>query len=184
MLEGKRPPGRRAVVYDTEGYYLGASLAEQLALDGLEVVLLTSLAVVAPLCEHTLERELLCERLAGLGVEMRVSTMVGAIGPDAVTAADAFGRAFELGADGVVLVTQRVSDEALYLELAADPAALDAAGVEALYRIGDCVAPRLLADVIFDGHRLAREIDAPDPAVPLPHLQERVVAAGVGASGR
>ena len=54
-----------------------------------------------------------------------------------------------------------------------DPAALAAAGVEALYRIGDCVAPRLIADAIFDGHRLAREIDSDDPSQPLPYLRER-----------
>ena len=43
----------------------------------------------------------------------------------------------------------------------------------ALYRIGDCVAPRLLAEAVFDGHRLAREIDAADPEVVLPYLRER-----------
>jgi dimethylamine/trimethylamine dehydrogenase len=79
--------------------------------------------------------------------------------------------------DGVVLVTQRLSDDALYHQLAADPAALEAAGIESLYRIGDCVAPRLIADAIFDGHRLAREIDSSDPARPLPYLRERPLMA-------
>jgi hypothetical protein len=31
--------------------------------------------------------------------------------------------------------------------------------VRAVYRIGDCVVPLLIADAVFDGHRLAREID-------------------------
>jgi dimethylamine/trimethylamine dehydrogenase len=65
-------------------------------------------------------------------------------------------------------VTQRVSREALYLALAGDRGPL-----EGVYRVGDCVAPRLIADAIWDGHRLAREIDSPDPAQPLPHLRER-----------
>ena len=52
---------------------------------------------------------------------------------------------------------------------------LEAAGIEALYRIGDCVAPQLIADAIFSGHRLAREIDSADPATPLPYLRERPV---------
>ena len=55
------------------------------------------------------------------------------------------------------------------------------AGIEALYRIGDCVAPRLIADAIFDGHRLAREIDSHDPAEPLPYLRE--VASRAAARG-
>jgi hypothetical protein len=41
-----------------------------------------------------------------------------------------------------------------------------------VYRTGDCVAPRWLVDTVFDGHRLAREIDSPDPAVSLPILRE------------
>jgi len=47
--------------------------------------------------------------------------------------------------------------------------------IEGLYRIGDCVAPQLIADAIFDGHRLAREIDSADPARPLPSRRERAL---------
>jgi dimethylamine/trimethylamine dehydrogenase len=75
--------------------------------------------------------------------------------------------------DAVVLVTMRRSDDALFRELEADPDALADAGVRGLYRIGDCVVPRLIADAVFDGHRLAREIDEPDPATPLPFIRER-----------
>jgi dimethylamine/trimethylamine dehydrogenase len=39
------------------------------------------------------------------------------------------------------------------------------------------VAPQLIADAIFDGHRLAREIDSEKPAVPLPFVRERPVSA-------
>ena len=77
---------------------------------------------------------------------------------------DGVGRPVEIEADATVLVTQRLSDDALYLDLTADPDALAEAGIDAVHRVGDCVAPRLIADAIFDGHRLAREIDAPDPA--------------------
>ena len=45
--------------------------------------------------------------------------------------------------------------------------------MRALYRIGDCEAPRLTADAVFSGHRLAREIDSPDPSIPLPFKRER-----------
>ena len=40
------------------------------------------------------------------------------------------------------------------------------------YAVGDCVAPRLLADCIFDGHRLAMEIEEADPMVPARVLRE------------
>jgi dimethylamine/trimethylamine dehydrogenase len=67
----------------------------------------------------------------------------------------------------------RRSDDALYRALEADPDALASAGIRGLHRIGDCVVPRLIADAIFDGHRLAREIDEANPAVPLPFIRER-----------
>jgi dimethylamine/trimethylamine dehydrogenase len=43
--------------------------------------------------------------------------------------------------------------------------------------VGDCIAPRQIAEVVFDGHRLAREIDEPDPHVPKPYLRERRLVA-------
>jgi dimethylamine/trimethylamine dehydrogenase len=95
-----------------------------------------------------------------------------------VIGTDELGEPFELGADAVVLCTQRVSNEELYLELKRDPAALAANGIEGVYRAGDCVAPRLIADVIFDGHRLGREIDSENPAIPLPYIRERMVLQG------
>lgn len=180
MLEAKRPPGERVVVYDCDGYFLGSSLAELLALEGYRVTLATPYEQVAPLCYETLEADRIWKRLHELGVSIKASTTLTALEPEHALA-DGVGGPFTLETDAVVLVTQRVSDEALYAELAAEtPEALLAAGVEGVYRIGDCVSPRLLGDSIFDGHRLAREIDSPDPSVALPYLRERaLVAAGV-----
>ena len=52
---------------------------------------------------------------------------------------------------------------------------IEAEGIKGLFRIGDCEAPRLIADAVFSGHRLAREIDTDDPSIPLPYLRERRV---------
>jgi dimethylamine/trimethylamine dehydrogenase len=41
-----------------------------------------------------------------------------------------------------------------------------------VYRAGDCLAPRYLADVVFDGHRMGREIDSPDPQRPRSIIRE------------
>jgi dimethylamine/trimethylamine dehydrogenase len=81
--------------------------------------------------------------------------------------------------DAVVLVTQRIPNNELYRALAAEPARLAEAGIDELYRVGDCIAPRpQVADAIFDGHRLAREIDSEDPSTPRPWIREdRVLGA-------
>jgi dimethylamine/trimethylamine dehydrogenase len=89
-----------------------------------------------------------------------------------------FGDPWSLDVDGVVLVTQQVSDDALYHELRADPDALAAAGIRQLIRIGDAVAPRLLSEAVFEGHRAAREIELPDPMAVRLYDRERRVPDG------
>jgi dimethylamine/trimethylamine dehydrogenase len=159
MLGRRDVPDGTVAVLDCEGYFVGVGLAERLALAGRDVRLVTPFDVAAPWCDQTLEGGRIRARLDELGVRTEAGVM-----PASIAA---------LAADAVVLVTQRLSDDALRRELEADPAALAAAGVEGLFAVGDCVAPRLIADAIFDGHRLAREIDQPDPSRPLMWLRER-----------
>jgi dimethylamine/trimethylamine dehydrogenase len=173
MVEGKRPPGSRVAVVDYEGYFTGTAIAEQLRGEGLEVEFVTSHETVSPYSDQTLEGRPVRQRLHDLGVVVHRGVVVDRIVEGGIELEGEFGARSQLEVDGVVLITQRLSDDALYQELAADPAALAAAGIEGLYRIGDCVAPRLIADAIFDGHRLAREIDSDDPSQPLPYLRER-----------
>jgi dimethylamine/trimethylamine dehydrogenase len=175
MIEGKLPPGERVVVFDAEGYFTGPGLAENLAGEGYSVELVSCLDKVAPVCDETLEGPQLRQHLHDVGVGQRAGVMLTGIEPGRLTATDEFGEPLELEADAVVLVTQRLSNEELYLDLTAAGDALQAEGVEAVYRIGDCVAPRLIAEAIFDGHRLAREIDSEDPSIPLPYRRERLV---------
>jgi dimethylamine/trimethylamine dehydrogenase len=175
MLEGKAPPGKRVIVFDGEGYFTAPGLAEKLASEGHAVELVSCLDKIAPVCDETLEGPLVRQHLHTVGVAQRAGVMLTRIEPGRLMATDEFGEALELEADAVVLVTQRLSNEELYLELRADEERVRAEGVEALYRIGDCVAPRLIAEAIFDGHRLAREIDSEDPSVPLPYRRERLV---------
>jgi dimethylamine/trimethylamine dehydrogenase len=173
MVRGRRPPGDRVCVVDYEGYFTGAGIAEVLRAEGRRVELLTCFDLVAHYCDQTLEGVRLRGRLHDLGIRAHRGSLVTAIDAAGVEATDEFGAPFRIDCDGVVLVTQRRSLTMLHDELADDPDALAAAGIEQLHAIGDCVAPRLIADAIFDGHRLGREIDSPDPSRPLPYLRER-----------
>jgi len=47
------------------------------------------------------------------------------------------------------------------------------ADLAAVVRVDDCVAPRLIYNTIFDGHRLAREFESENPERPLPYIRER-----------
>jgi dimethylamine/trimethylamine dehydrogenase len=179
MLEGKTPPGERVLVYDADGYFMAAGLAEKLAGEGHSVELVTPHERIAPTTDETLEGPLLRQHLHEVGIRGRSGTTVTAIEPGRVSATDEFGEPVELEADAVVLVTQRLSNDELYRELKAGADTLADEGIEALYRIGDCVAPRIIAEAIFDGHRLAREIDCENPAIPLPYTRERLVLDSV-----
>jgi dimethylamine/trimethylamine dehydrogenase len=169
--EGKRPPGNHVVVYDADGYFMGPGLAEKLRDEGREVTLVTPFDRVSPFSDDTLEGQLLRAHLDQLGIRQMVATQVDRIHDDHVelTGPDGAG---ELATDGTVLVTQRLSNEDLYASLVARGGALADAGIAAVYRIGDCVAPMLYSDAIFDGHRLAREFDLEEPEVPLPYIRE------------
>ena len=173
VCAGKRPPGRQVVVYDTDGYYVAPGIAELLAADGYEVRVVTTFAVLSPVSDETLEGEMLRAHVHRAGVRVSHATTITEIVPGQVRGHDRYGDAWSADCDAVVLVTQQASEDGLYLELAGDPPALEAAGIRAVHRVGDAVAPRLLSEVVFDGHRLAREIDSPDPATPLPFLRER-----------
>ena len=49
------------------------------------------------------------------------------------------------------------------------------AGLETVVRSGDCLAPRYLADAIFDGHRIAREFESANPERPRAIIRERQI---------
>lgn len=174
VRDGQTTEGR-VLVYDGEGYFLGVSLAEKLARAGSTVDYVTPFAVPAPYMQKTGEQVPMYRLLRSLGVNVRTASIVHEINDGSVTIGDALiseDRRDE-DFDYVVLVTQRTSKSSLYFDLREATAAGD---IESVYRIGDCVAPRLIADSVFDGHRLAREIDASDPATPIPFIRERRLA--------
>ncbi len=180
VVEGKEVPGDRVLVYDCEGYYMGVGLAEKLVREGRRVTFVTPFSQISPYSTFTLEAPRLNRLLRELGVELLAEHQVERIEPGRVAGCHVYatGRPLEWEVDAVVLATQRVSNDALWRELRADPDRVEAAGIRGLYRVGDCVVPRLVADAVFDGHRLAREIDSDDPATPLPFIREnRVLGA-------
>ncbi len=179
MRDGKEVPAGRVIVVDDDGYFMGPSIAEKLASDGHQVTLMTHLGHIGPYMHFTLEAPNMHRKLHALKVEMVTYQIPTSMEQGKLTSAHVFDEEHvtEWDADAVVLVTQRRSNEALFRSLKDDIGldALQAEGITGLYRIGDCEAPRLIADCVFSGHRLAREIDSDNPAVPKPFIRERRV---------
>lgn len=168
------PLGERVVVVDTDGYFVGPGVAEHLARLGHKVSLLTPADTIGYYLSLTLELPRMLHDLHQLGVDIHTGTSVIDATENSVSAVTAIGQT-ELAADSVVLVGQRRADADLYRELNRRKDSWSAHGIDNVYRIGDCARPSFIADAIFSGHRLAREIDTDNPARPLPYLRDRRV---------
>ncbi|XAS74305.1 NAD-binding protein [Micrococcaceae bacterium Sec5.1] len=166
--------GESVLVFDCDGYYMAPSVAEGLMLDGKKVTLVTPYPEAGRWLAHTGEKDLI-RRLHQAGVVILPSTNVTAVGSGTVQLASSGvdSRTWSMNVDAVVWVTQRVSNDSLYRELMAVPEQLTANEIDLMLKVGDCRAPRMhLADTIFDGHRLGREFDSGNPAIPLPFIRE------------
>jgi dimethylamine/trimethylamine dehydrogenase len=165
--------GEHVLVYDTDGYFTAVGMAEMLHAAGKRVTVVTSFPNFASFMFFTGEAFRVNRELRAQGIEIVTGHLLSAITPDGLCGQGVWAPdPVHWSADAVVLVTQREPLDSLYHELRADPWRLQREGIEAVYRIGDCVAPRTIAENVFDGHRLAREIDTDDPVTPLPFLRE------------
>ncbi len=150
IMAGARPTGR-TVIFDDDGYYMAATLALLLAQEGHPVTYVTPSGIVSQWSVYTVEQARLQSQLIGLGVEIVTSHSVSGLGPRTSTLMCVFsGRSHEIACDALVSVTSREPDDALF-------AALADAKLETLVKIGDCNAPGIIAQAVYEGHKAARE---------------------------
>jgi dimethylamine/trimethylamine dehydrogenase len=156
ILAGRRPAGR-VLIYDDDHFYIGGALAELLAAQGCAVTLATPAPLVSYWTQHTLEQERIHRRLLGLGVELRTQQILRAIESESATlAATVSGQEAALACDAVVLVADRLPNDALFHELRP---ALAEGQLRSLRLIGDAEAPHIIAQAVFAGHLAAREFE-------------------------
>jgi dimethylamine/trimethylamine dehydrogenase len=169
------------VVFDDDNFYLGGVLAEKLRSDGLEVTLVTTAAEVSAWTANTLEQHRIQARLLDLGIGVVASHNLVRVGEGEVELACVYSdRGRVVAGASVVMVTSRRPDNGLYLALAAEGERLEAAGIESLQAIGDCDTPSTIAAAVYDGHRAARELDAPPADPDMPFRREHVALDSSG----
>jgi dimethylamine/trimethylamine dehydrogenase len=192
IVAGKPVPGKRVLVLDGDGHFMGITLAELLATRGKQVTYMCDAPDVAEYGVFTMESFNNKRMLFEKGIEVRTSHWALAIEPGRVRVGYLYkygpdlmgpstgaiprkdnGGEFDLEIDAVVLVTSRRSDDTLWRELKARKSEWAANEIEDVFRTGDCKAPAQLTQAIWDAHRLAREFDSPHPAYPLPWIRER-----------
>ena len=161
LMDGTRVTGksgiRNWVIYDDDHYYMGGVLAELLAERGYRVSLVTPAPLVSYWAQFTLEQERIQHKLMRLGVKLYSQHILSEIETDCVTLINTISaEGIELPRDGVVLVSDRISNDSLYYEL---QPALKEGKLDTLRLIGDADAPNIIAQAVFSGHLAAREFD-------------------------
>jgi dimethylamine/trimethylamine dehydrogenase len=174
IMNGHYPTGR-ALIFDDDHYYMGSVIAEKLIEQECQVDFVSTYSIVAAWTRHTVEQERIQARLMNLGVNIIPSQNLKAFDGNRVTLECVYtGSEEEMQVDGLVMITARVPNDSLYYGLASQVDALSAAGIKSLARIGDCLAPGIIASAVFSGHKFAREFDEPDPG-DVPFKRERNV---------
>ncbi|PJK22613.1 FAD-dependent oxidoreductase [Mycolicibacterium goodii] len=173
IMAGKRPRGRRVVVFDDDHYYMGGVIAELLAADGRDVTLITPAAHLSQWTTNTLEVARIRKRVIRAGVDVRTNTAVTAVTADGVRTACVYtGDEGTVSAESVVMVTARLPHDGLYQELLSRESEWTDAGLLSVRAIGDAWAPATIAAAVWSGHRYAEELDEPQPLGPVPYLRE------------
>ena len=175
-------------IYDDDHYVMGGALAERLARAGLEVHLVTPSTKVSEWTEMTLEQARIQARLLELGVTLHLGVELAAAraeGAGLVLDLQSIYTAARppaaLACATLVMVTMRDPVDALWHALDARRGAWADAGLRSVRRVGDALAPGLVAAAVFAGHRAARAFDAEPAQDPdaVPFRRELIAYDGV-----
>ncbi len=159
IMAGRMPSGDGPVViYDDDGYYMGGVMAEACVAAGLKVVIVTPTSVVSPWTAYTLEQPRIQAKLIEMGVTIHANKVVSTRSGGELRIACTFtGRIETIACNTLVMVAARLPNRELYDAVMARVPEFEAAGIESVQRIGDCLAPATIAAAVHSGHRCARD---------------------------
>jgi dimethylamine/trimethylamine dehydrogenase len=152
---------------------MGGVLAELLVKNGNTVRFVTPSIRVSDWSTNTLEQAFIQKRLIELGVDIHVTRGLTSVVRDHAEVACVYSdRRSQIACDAVVMVTARLPNDALYLDLKARERRWQEAGIRGVKVIGDANAPAPIAWATYAGHRYAEELDAPDIGDAVPFRRE------------
>lgn len=169
LMSGKIPAGR-VLIYDDDHYYMASVLAELLHQQGCEVIYATPAPMVAYWSQYTLEQGRIHAQMLKSGTQIFTEKKLAKIGEkEAALICTISGAETVVGVDAVVLVTDRISNDSLYLGL---KPYLAAGKLDTLNVIGDAEAPGIIADAVFSGYKVAFNMEN-EPEGDVPFKVER-----------
>ena len=172
LMNGNLPSGK-VLIYDDDHYYMGGVLAELLAGNGCKVTLITPAPMISYWTRFTLEQGHIQKRLMQLNVTLLTQHALVSHTPGTATVTHTVTSAESaLACDAIVMVTDRVTNDALYHEL--KPALVEGK-LASLCLIGDAEAPNIIAQAVYSGHLAAREFDEDINRDKTPFRVERII---------
>ena len=145
--------GAEVVILDDTGSYLPLGLAELLGRAGTRVEVLSRFPVIGEQLAGTLDLPWLLPRLAASDVRLSPNHFIESIHERQVDVYETLTKRPRRipNVDTVVLAMLRSPDDALYRQLCAT-------GTAPTHCIGDAVAPRSVAEAIYEGEKLGRAL--------------------------
>ena len=157
MKDGAAGLAGPVVIFDDDRFYLASLLAEQCANANLSTTFVTPASCVSPWADNTLEQQRIQTRLLELGVNVITDHVLADLKPGQLTIHCTYtGRPQEIDCQTLVPVTTRLPRDEIWQDLQARQADWQDAGISTVTRIGDCLAPGLIAAAVYGGHKYAR----------------------------
>ena len=147
------------VVYDDEQGYLAGVIADHLSVNNIEVIFVTPASVVSPWTDSTLEQKRIQAALINSGVKIICNNSISKIEDKVAILECTFtGATSRLPCESIIMVTERISDTALYDSLLQSNS--EGKTQYNIKIIGDAEAPGLIADAVYLGHLAAQNFEA------------------------
>ncbi|MFT5506145.1 MAG: dimethylamine/trimethylamine dehydrogenase [Gammaproteobacteria bacterium] len=158
IISGVCPQGE-VLVYDDDHYYMASVMAELLVSQGCRVTFATPESVVSAWTEYTLEQRRIQKRLIEIGVTIVTGHKLEKISSEGVVLGCTYsGNTRNIEASSIVMVTSRLPQESLFLELESEQTGGASDQFKTLKPIGDCHGPATMAAAVYEGHKFAREL--------------------------
>ena len=158
VLKNNNLPKGKVVVYDDDHYYLGSVLSNLLSQIGYKVCLITPAGRVGQWGSFTEEIYRSNAELINRGVELITNNLISEISLKSLKIKCVFtGKVKSIKADWVIPITRREPIDYLYDELL-NSKNLKNSNIKSINKVGDCVAPGMIANSIYSGYKAGIEL--------------------------
>lgn len=150
IIDGSHNAPGHYLIYDDDHYYLGPVLALQLAKLGSQVTVMTPMGRLCDWGNYTDEISANNRAVLESGAKLVVNQQLGEVESNSVKSYCVFsGSESTCQADWIVPLSRQIPDDGLYQALKTDSRF---GQLKTLDRIGDCLAPGLIAAAVYSGY--------------------------------